>query len=58
MKRKKATLRTNSKKGRAKQKIVCVLWSYPVPILMKQIERVDYDTGVEKRGLSILLGDE
>jgi len=58
VKRRKATLRTNSKKNRPKQKIICVLWSYPVPILTKQIERVDYDTGVKKRGLSILLGDE
>lgn len=57
-KRGKATLRTNNKKNRPKQKIVCVLWSYPVPILKKKIETVDYDTGLEKRGLSILLGDK
>jgi hypothetical protein len=57
VKRRKATLRTNSKKGRVKQKIVCVLWSYPMPIIRNNIERVDYDTGLEKRGLSILLGE-
>jgi len=57
VKRRKATLRTNNKKGRVKQKIVCVLWSYPMPIIKTNIERVDYDTGLEKRGLSILLGE-
>jgi hypothetical protein len=52
----KATLRTNNKKNRPPQKIVSVLYSYPVPI-PESYQRVIYDTGVEKRGLSILLGD-
>jgi hypothetical protein len=58
VKRRKATLRVNNKKNREKQKIECILWSHPAPILTKQIERVDYDTGLEKRGLSILLGEK
>jgi hypothetical protein len=52
----KATLRTNSKKNRPRQELVSFLMSYPVPIPEK-CEKVIYDTGVEKRGLSILLGE-
>jgi len=36
---------------------VSVLESYFVPI-PKEVEMVVYDTGIEKRGLSILLGDK
>ena len=57
-KRKKATLRTNQKKDRPKQDIVSVLESYYVPIPKEHLERVVYDTGIEKRGLSIILGCE
>ena len=58
VKRRKATLRTNNKRNRVEQKIVCVLWSYPVQIPKKALEKVIYDTGIEKRGLSILLGEK
>ena len=59
VKRKKATLRTSSKEGRPKQRIVCVLKSYPCPIQSNSVvERVVYDTGLEKRGISLLLGGE
>ena len=37
------------------KKIVSVLESYPVPIPV-QFEKVIYDTGIEKRGLTVLLG--
>ena len=55
VKRGKATLRTSNKKNREPQKIVSVLESYPVPIPV-QFEKVIYDTGIEKRGLTVLLG--
>jgi len=55
VKRGKATLRTSNKKNREPQKIVSVLESYPVPIPL-QFEKVVYDTGIEKRGLTVLLG--
>jgi len=60
VKRKKATLRTDNKKGRPAQKAVSVLWSYPAPIPPDgfDLERVVYDTGLVKRGRDILLGDE
>jgi len=58
VRRKKATLRTNSKKGRPKQKVVAVLFSYSVAFPKGKVERVIYDTGVEKEGLSIILGGE
>ncbi len=58
IKRKKATLRTNSKVGRPAQKVVCVLKSYSVPFVEDTIEKVDYDTGVAKRGISLFLGGE
>jgi len=57
VKRRKATLRTSSKKGRAPQKVVGVLYSFSVPI-SSIVEKVVYDTGLQKRGLSILLGGE
>ncbi len=58
VRRKKATLRTNSKKGRPKQKVVAILMSYGVVIPKGKAEKVIYDTGVEKEGLSIILGGE
>ena len=56
VKRKKATLRTSSKKGRRRQKVVSVLESYfmPFPTWM---EKVIYDTGLVKKGVSVLLGE-
>jgi uncharacterized Fe-S cluster-containing protein len=52
----KATLRTSNKKNRKPQKIVSVLSSYSVSI-PESCQKVVYDTGVEKRGTTILLGD-
>jgi hypothetical protein len=52
----KATLRTSNKQNRTPQKIVSILRSYPCPIPIK-FERVFYDTGVEKKGFTIKLGD-
>lgn len=56
VKRGKATLRTSNKKNRPPQKLVSVLRSYSVPI-PASCEKVVYDTGVEKRGTTVLLGD-
>ena len=56
VKRGKATLRVSKKENRSSQEIVSVLYSYYVPI-PESVEKVVYDTGVEKRGVSILLGD-
>ena len=57
--RKKATLRTSSKKGRPKQRLACVLPSYVCPFEPdKIVERVVYDTGLEKRGISLLIGEK
>ncbi len=57
VKRKKATLRTSDKKGRLRQKLVRVLESYPT--LIPEIwEKVTYDTGLVKKGRSILLGED
>jgi hypothetical protein len=58
VKRRKATLRTSNKKGRPEQKVVSVLESYPVPFPSSFIENVVYDTGLQKRGIAILLGSE
>lgn len=52
----KATLRINNKKNRPSQKIVSVLESYFVPI-PESCEKVIYDTGIEKRGLTVFLGE-
>ena len=57
VKRKKATLRTSDKKGRIPQELVSVLESCPAPI-PETWEMVTYDTGIVKRGRSILLGGE
>ena len=53
----KGTLRVSNKKNRPSQEIVSVLKSYSVPIPTK-VEGVIYDTGIEKRGLTIFLGEK
>jgi hypothetical protein len=55
VKRKKSTLRTSNKQGRPLQKAVSVLESHLVPI-PETWEKVTYDTGLVKKGRSILLG--
>jgi len=57
VKRDKATLRVSNKIRRPCQKIVSVLQSYfeEVP---ERMEQVVYDTGLEKKGLTIILGDK
>jgi hypothetical protein len=57
VKRKKATLRTSNKRNRLPQKLVSILESYPLPI-PETWEKVTYDTGLVKRGRSILLGGD
>jgi hypothetical protein len=57
VKRKKATLRTSNKQGRLPQKLVSVLESYLAQI-PETWEMVTYDTGLVKRGRSILLGGD
>jgi hypothetical protein len=58
VKRRKATLRTRTKKGRPKQQVVSILKSYSVPIpVNSKVEMVTYDTGLEKRGFSLLIGE-
>jgi hypothetical protein len=52
----KATLRTNNKKNRAPQRVVSVLKSYRVSF-PSSCEKIVYDTGLAKRGLTVLLGD-
>jgi hypothetical protein len=51
----KATLRTNNKKNREPQQVVSVLESYQV-LIPSSCEKVVYDTGLAKKGLTILLG--
>jgi hypothetical protein len=58
VKRRKATLRTSTKKGRPEQRVVSVLKSYPVAIPSSVMERVVYDTGLQKKGVSVLLGSD
>ena len=58
VKRKKATLRTSNKRGRPSQKVVSVIDSYYLPFNQSVVEKVVYDTGLEKRGISLLLGGE
>ena len=53
----KATLRTNQKKNRPKQELVSTPHSYSVPIPDRFYYAI-YDTGVEKRGLTIFLGEK
>jgi len=50
-----ATLRINQKKNRPKQELVSILHSYSVPIPEK-FSIAFYDTGVQKRGLTVFLG--
>lgn len=50
----KATLRTINKHDRPPQKLVAVLESYPHPE-PEIVQKVDYDTGVEKLGINISL---
>ena len=56
VKRGKATLRTGNKKNRLPQKIVSVLGSHSVSIPLS-CEKVVYDTGLTKKGLTVLLGN-
>lgn len=56
VKQSKATLRVSNKANRPKQEIVSVLDSYSAPI-PKSVEKVIYDTGIEKRGLTVFLGE-
>jgi hypothetical protein len=58
VRRRKATLRTSMKKGRPAQRVVRFLESYPVPFNQSVVEKVVYDTGLEKRGISLLLGGD
>jgi hypothetical protein len=58
VKRRKATLRTSAKKGRPPQRVVSVVYSYPVPMPKSTVEKVVYDTGLEKRGISLMLGGD
>jgi hypothetical protein len=57
VKRKKATLRTSNKQGRPPQELLSVIESYPASI-PETWEKVTYDTGLVKRGRSILLGGD
>lgn len=54
--RTKATLRVSNKKNRLHQKVVAVLPSYSVPI-PETVEKVVYDTGIQKRGLTLIFKD-
>ena len=54
VKRGKATLRTSAK-NREPQRVVSILGSYPVSI-PSSCQKVVYDTGLTKKGLTILLG--
>ncbi len=56
VKRSAATLRTGSKEGRPLQSCVAVLRSYFVPFPKGVVEQVIYETGVEKKGTSLMLG--
>jgi hypothetical protein len=58
VKRKKATLRTGCKRGRPAQRVVCVLSSFFLPFKESSVEKVVYDTRLEKRGNSLLLGGD
>jgi hypothetical protein len=58
VKRRASTLRTCSKAGRISQKCVDILPSYFVPFPKGLVERVIYETGLEKKGSSLVLGLE
>jgi len=51
------TLRASNKRDRPKQKLASTLHSYSVPI-PKKVKMVFYDTGIEKRGLTVFLGEK
>ena len=53
----KATLRVNNKKNRPKQELVSTLHSFYVPVQLLREEAI-YDTGTEKRGLTVFLGEK
>jgi hypothetical protein len=55
VRRRKATLRTSTKKDRSQQQVISVLHSYFSPIPNK-MQQVIYDTGLEKRGFTIMVG--
>jgi hypothetical protein len=57
VKRRKATLRTSNKKNRYAQRLISVLHSFPESI-PPRMEKVVYDTGLVKRGNSILIGGD
>lgn len=52
--RAEATLRTSQKQGRPKQKLVAVLESHKIVPIPKMCKRVVYDTGIEKKGKTII----
>ena len=52
-----AKSRISQKKNRLEQRLVSTLHSYSVPIL-DRFEFAFYDTGVEKRGLTVFLGEK
>jgi hypothetical protein len=56
VKQSKATLRVSNKTNRPPQELVSVLNSYSVPI-PKSVEKVIYDTGIQKRGFTVFLGE-
>ena len=58
VKKGEGTLRANSKKNRPKQELVSTLHSYTVPIPKEKVEPVFYDTGIDKRGLTVFLGEK
>lgn len=49
-----ATLRTDNKKGRLPQELLCTLKTYSVP-KPKSVKQVIYGTGVQKSGLTLLM---
>jgi len=53
----KATLRVSPKKNRPKQELLSTLHSYSVPIPEK-FESALYDTGLDKRGFTVFLGEK
>ncbi len=52
-----STLRIDQKKNRPKQELVSILHSYSVPI-PDRFGFAFYDTGLEKRGLTVFLGEK
>lgn len=58
VKRRKATLRVSPKKNRETQKVVSILESYYIEPPDGNIEKVNYDTGISKRGISLLVGEK